>query len=186
MSCEKLVSEVWNWSGQNCSLYWAHQVSQPWGQSWPILFQLIFFLFFSVTFHNTIYWEFFTSGNFCQNKEMGVLFFHGILFSLFEGIFVDYIYGRVYFSLCLILAISGRSRTQWNLNPRKNFPIYSMYHFINQHDSVNHIYYMVGYYPVLIIRREIYMRYILFTCSILSIIYVNWSTCTFLNKYTTV
>ena len=35
-------------------------------------------------------------------------------------------YSRVYFSLCLFLAISGRSRTQRKLNPRENFPIYGM------------------------------------------------------------
>ena len=32
-------------------------------------------------------------------------------------------YCRVYFSLCLFLAISGRSRTQRKLNPREKFPI---------------------------------------------------------------
>ena len=35
-------------------------------------------------------------------------------------------YSRVYFSLCLFLAISGRSRTQWKLNPREKFPIYGI------------------------------------------------------------
>ena len=33
-------------------------------------------------------------------------------------------YSRVYFSLCLFLAISGRSRTQQKLNPREKLPIY--------------------------------------------------------------
>ena len=32
-------------------------------------------------------------------------------------------YSRVYFSLCLFLAISRRSRTHWKLNPREKFPI---------------------------------------------------------------
>ena len=35
-------------------------------------------------------------------------------------------YSRVYFSLCLFLAISDRSRTQWKLNPLEKFPIYGM------------------------------------------------------------
>ena len=33
-------------------------------------------------------------------------------------------YGRVYFSLFLLLAISGRSQTQRKLNPHEKFPIY--------------------------------------------------------------
>ena len=33
-------------------------------------------------------------------------------------------YSRVYLPLCQLLAISGRSRTQRNLNPREKFPIY--------------------------------------------------------------
>ena len=33
-------------------------------------------------------------------------------------------YCRVYFSLCLYLAVLGRSRTQRKLNPREKFPIY--------------------------------------------------------------
>ena len=53
----------------------------------------------------------------------GVLNFHRVLFSLFQGLSVM-TYSRVYFSLCLFLAISGRSRTQRKLNPRENFPIY--------------------------------------------------------------
>ena len=39
-------------------------------------------------------------------------------------------YSRVYFSLCLFLAISERSRTQRKLNPREKFPIYGII-FIN-------------------------------------------------------
>ena len=35
-------------------------------------------------------------------------------------------YSRDYFSLCLILAISGRSRNKLKLNPSKNFPIYGI------------------------------------------------------------
>ena len=35
-------------------------------------------------------------------------------------------YRKVYFSLCLFLAISGRLRTQRELNPRVKFPIYSI------------------------------------------------------------
>ena len=35
-------------------------------------------------------------------------------------------YSRIYFSLCLFLAISGRSRIWLKLNPREKFPIYGM------------------------------------------------------------
>ena len=35
-------------------------------------------------------------------------------------------YSRVYFSLCLILAVSERSRTQLKFNPRGKFPTYSI------------------------------------------------------------
>ena len=47
------------------------------------------------------------------------------LFSLFQGLSMK-TYCRVYFSLCLFLAISGRSRTQRNLNQCEKFPIYSV------------------------------------------------------------
>ena len=53
----------------------------------------------------------------------GVLNFHQVLFSLFQGLSMK-TYSRVHFSLCLILAISGRSRTQRKLNPHEKFPIY--------------------------------------------------------------
>ena len=43
------------------------------------------------------------------------------LFSLFQGLSMK-TYRRVYFSLCLFLAISGILRTQWKLNPRKKIP----------------------------------------------------------------
>ena len=35
-------------------------------------------------------------------------------------------YSRVYFSLCLFLAILRRSRTQRKLNPREKFPMYGI------------------------------------------------------------
>ena len=54
-----------------------------------------------------------------------MLNFHWVLFSLFQGLSMK-TYRRVYFSLCLFLAISGRPRTQRKLNPRKKFPIYGM------------------------------------------------------------
>ena len=38
-------------------------------------------------------------------------------------------YSRVYFSLCLYLVISGRSRTQRKLNPREKLPIHGMWYF---------------------------------------------------------
>ena len=56
----------------------------------------------------------------------GVLNFHRVLFSLFQGPSMK-TYSRVYFSLCLLLAISGRSRTQRILNPREKFPIYGIF-----------------------------------------------------------
>ena len=55
----------------------------------------------------------------------GVLNFHRVIFSLFQGLSMKR-YSRVYFSLCLFLAISGRSRTQRKLNPREKFPIYGI------------------------------------------------------------
>ena len=58
----------------------------------------------------------------CQE---GVFNFHWDLFSLFE-VFSMENYHRVYFSLCLFLAISGRSRTQRKLHPREKFPIYGI------------------------------------------------------------
>ena len=66
----------------------------------------------------------FRGGKFWRKCRLkGVLNFHWVLFSLFQGLSVK-TYSRVYFSLCLLLAISGRSRTQRKLNPRENFPIY--------------------------------------------------------------
>ena len=55
----------------------------------------------------------------------GVLNFQWVLFSLFQGISRK-TYSRVYISLCLSLAISGRSRTRRKLYPRENFPIYGI------------------------------------------------------------
>ena len=55
-----------------------------------------------------------------------MLYFHGVLFSAFQGLSMKtYSYCSVYFSLCLILAISGRLRTQRKLNSRKKFLMYS-------------------------------------------------------------
>ena len=51
--------------------------------------------------------------------------FHWVLFLLFQGLLMK-TYSRVYFSLCLILVILVRSRTQRKLNPRENFPIYGI------------------------------------------------------------
>ena len=59
----------------------------------------------------------------------GVLNFHWVLFSLFQGESIK-TYSRVNFSLCLFLAISGRSRTKRILNPREKFPIYGMSFFL--------------------------------------------------------
>ena len=52
-----------------------------------------------------------------------MLNFHRVLYSLFPGLSVKTL-SRVYFSLCLFLAISGISQTQQKLNPREKFPIY--------------------------------------------------------------
>ena len=68
--------------------------------------------------------EFFASGIFLRKCRLeGVLNIHGVLFSLFQGLSMQ-TYSRVYFSLCLFSAISGRSQTQRKLNQRKKFPIY--------------------------------------------------------------
>ena len=71
------------------------------------------------------------SGMFCVGKFWrkcrleGVLNFHRVIFLLFQGLSTK-TYSRVYFSLCLFLAISGRSRPQRKLNPREKFSIYGM------------------------------------------------------------
>ena len=71
------------------------------------------------------------SGIFCVGKFWrkcrleGVLNFHWVLFSLFQGLSMK-THSRVYFSLCLFLAVTGRSRTQRKLNPREKFPIYGI------------------------------------------------------------
>ena len=44
---------------------------------------------------------------------------------VFDGLSMK-TYRRVYFSLCLFLVISGRSRTQRKLNPHEKFPIYGI------------------------------------------------------------
>ena len=74
---------------------------------------------------STVYRNF-RVGQFLRNWRLdGVLIFHWVLFSLFQGLSVK-TYSRVYFSLCLFLAISRRSRTQQKLNPREKFPIYGI------------------------------------------------------------
>ena len=55
----------------------------------------------------------------------GVLNFHWVIFSLFQGLSMK-TYSRVYFSLCLFFAISRRLRTQRKLNPREKFAIYGI------------------------------------------------------------
>ena len=52
-------------------------------------------------------------GNFSRREILAkmTLNFHWVLFSLFQGLSMK-TYSRVYFSLCLFLANSGRSRTQ--------------------------------------------------------------------------
>ena len=68
----------------------------------------------------------FRVGKFWQKGRLeGVLNFHWVLFSLFQGLSMK-TYSRVYFSVCLFFAISWRSRTQRKLNPREKFPIYSI------------------------------------------------------------
>ena len=52
-------------------------------------------------------------------------------FWLFQGLSVK-TYSRVYFSLCLFLAISGRSRTQRKLNPCEKFPIYGIFSYVGE------------------------------------------------------
>ena len=64
------------------------------------------------------------SGIFCVGKFWqkwrleGVLNFHWVLFSLYQGLPMK-TYSRVYFLLCLFLAISGRSRSKQKLNTRE-------------------------------------------------------------------
>ena len=98
------------------------------------------------------------SGIFCIGKLWrkwrleGVLNFHWVLFSLFQGLSMK-MYCRVYFLLCLFLAISGRSRTQQKLNPHEKFLIYgrffisidnslpifiACYPFIDNVDNISH------------------------------------------------
>ena len=74
----------------------------------------------------TYYREFFALVNFLRKWHLeGVLNFHRFLFLLFQGLSINK-YSRVYFSLCLFLAISGRSQTQRKLNPCQKFPIYGI------------------------------------------------------------
>ena len=56
----------------------------------------------------------------------GVFKFHWVQFSLFQILSIK-TYSRVNFSLCLFLAISGRSRIQRKLNSREKFRIYGIY-----------------------------------------------------------
>ena len=51
----------------------------------------------------------------------GVLNFHWVLFSPFQGLLIK-TYCRVYFSLCLFLAISGRSELNWKFNHTTKIP----------------------------------------------------------------
>ena len=69
------------------------------------------------------------SGNFrvrkfwWKRRSQGVLNFHWVLFSLFQGLTIK-TYSRLNVLLCLFLSISGRSQTQRKLNPPEKFPIY--------------------------------------------------------------
>ena len=69
-----------------------------------------------------MYREFFALGNFGENDAWNVCYIFRVLFSLFQGLSIT-TYRRVYFSLCLFFAISGR-RTQRKFKPRKKIPIY--------------------------------------------------------------
>ena len=70
----------------------------------------------------TVYREFFASGKFWQKLRLeGVLNFHRVLFLLFQGLSMK-TFSRVYFSLCLFLAISGRSRTQRKIKSMQKIP----------------------------------------------------------------
>ena len=72
--------------------------------------------------------NFFVSGKFRRKWPLEkVRNFHRVLFWLFQGLSMK-TYSRVYFSLCLTLVISERSRTQQKLNPREKFPIYGRWH----------------------------------------------------------
>ena len=88
-------------------------------------------LIITVTYR--FHWKYRISGIFRVGKIWrkwcleGVLNFHWVLFALFQGLSMK-TYSRVYFSLCLFLVISGRSRTQRKLNPREQFPIYGRIH----------------------------------------------------------
>ena len=74
---------------------------------------------------STVYREFFALGKFWRKCRLeGVLNFHWVLFSLFQGLSMM-MYSRVYFSLCLFLAISGRLRTRRKLNTHEKFTIYN-------------------------------------------------------------
>ena len=71
----------------------------------------------------TVYQEFFASLR--KRRLEDVLNFHRVLFLLFKGLSMK-IYSRVYFSLCLFLAISRRLRTQRKLNQHEKIPIYGI------------------------------------------------------------
>ena len=75
----------------------------------------------TLKYHDTVYREFFASGNFGENDAWKVCY-------IFTESYFCYLktYSRVYFSLCLFLAISGRSRSQRKLKPRKKFRIYGI------------------------------------------------------------
>ena len=78
---------------------------------------------------HTVYQEsrIFRVGKFWRKWRLeGVFNFHRVLFSLFQGLSME-TYSRVYFSVCLFLAISGRLRTKQKLNPCEKFPIYGIW-----------------------------------------------------------
>ena len=96
--CSALVCHIWlSW--------WLHIMQQP----WPLAYRI------SGIFRAGKFWR--------KCRLEGVLNFHWVLFSLLKGLSMK-TYSRVYFLLCLFLAITGRSRTQRKLNPREKFPIY--------------------------------------------------------------
>ena len=80
---------------------------------------------------------FFRVGEFWRKWRLEcVLNIHWVLFSLFQGLSMK-MYNRVYFSLCLFLAVSGRSLTQRKLNPCEKFTTYGI---MRQLTRVGYIY----------------------------------------------
>ena len=82
------------------------------------------------TVPNTVYREFFVSRNFGENNAWKVCYiFTESYFRYFKDSQWRQIVGFI-FSLCLFLAISGRSRTQRKLNPHDKFPIYGKWYLL--------------------------------------------------------